>query len=235
MFICKNLNITKKTAQNIIERLLENKYIYKFTTGYNDVCYAIYPNTSNDVVEITPSEEKITPSDRVVENTTDVVDFTTNVVEITTPSKIKENKNKTNIIIPSREEVVEYCKAKNITEDIVDSFMYYYGERDWCRFDKNLKKNIPLKNWQLAVVNWAKNDKRYNEERRISLASKAAYAKKVEMDIKPKETAQQRDDRNLKELERIGNQILEEWNNDNTRDNSISETNKNALTDNSNS
>lgn len=167
-FICKCLNITKKTALNTLDRLIEKKLIYKYNTGYNDVCYATYDETSNGE-DFSQNGEDFANNDDGVKSTPYGEDFSQNGEDSSTPSKINKQIKKTNtslVVSPQREEIVSYCQTKNIPTEIIDSFLFYYSERDWCRYDKNLKKNIPLKDWKLALQNWARNEKRFAEEKK---------------------------------------------------------------------
>jgi hypothetical protein len=87
--------------------------------------------------------------------------------------------------------------------------------------------------WKSEVATW--NTRNYDEERKIKLEAQKAYIKDVEYKTKQKETSQQRDSRNLKKLEDLGNKIIKEWNeDDNPGNNKINKTNQNAIADNSN-
>ena len=196
-------NITDRAVINILQKLVENKKIYKYIKTGNNVCYATYEDT-----------EKSSYSEKSSQYEKSSLD----TEKSSQPSKRKEiinlKQSNNNIIPATQNEMIEFCSLNKINIDL-QAFIDYYEERNWCRYDKNLKKYIPVKNWKGAIRNWARNDKRYNEERKVSIESKKAYIKDVEYKTKQKETAQQRDDRNLKRLEEIGEEMLKEWNNDN--------------------
>lgn len=138
-----------------------------------------------------------------------------------------------NNITPTYDDIKKYCDEKGYEIDIED-FMHYWTERDWKRYDSKIKKYVPIKDIKGTIRTWAKNEKRYEEDRQVNIGSKKAYIKDVEMKTQQRETAQQRDDRNLKKLEEVGEKMLKEWNDDNTRNYQIDQTNQNVLTDNIN-
>lgn len=108
---------------------------------------------------------------------------------------------------PTLEEVSQYCEERHNGID-AQHFIDFYQAKGWM-----IGKN-KMKDWKASVRTW----------------ERTASEK-----VKAKETAQQRDDRNLKRLEEVGEEMLKEWENDITGDYQINQTNQNALTDNINS
>ena len=65
--------------------------------------------------------------------------------------------------IPTQNEIQAYCNEKGYNFDI-DYFIHYWTERDWKRYDKNLKKYVPIKDIKGTIRTWAKNEAKYKKE-----------------------------------------------------------------------
>ena len=141
-------------------------------------------------------------------------------------------KNKKSFIKPTIDELKQYIIENGYDYLNAEKIYNYYEKNGWTVKTKTGRKK--MSNWKLCVNSWAVNEVRYNNTNDLKNKAREAYIKDVELKTKQKETSQQRDDRNLKKLEEIGEKMLKEWNNDNTGNNNIDETNKNALTNNPN-
>lgn len=89
---------------------------------------------------------------RLDKNRIDKNNITTTTTTTTTIAKI-----------PTQEEIQTYCTEKGYNFDI-DYFIHYWTERDWKRYDKNLKKYVPIKDIKGTIRTWAKNEAKYKKE-----------------------------------------------------------------------
>lgn len=163
-----------KTFNKILDELKENKYLVitkkemDWQWDIYEEPYTIYQNmdyryTKNWCMDIPVYDRSQNPSYK----------------ELNKQSNNNNNNIQENAKNPTYDDISVFCQENNINID-TQGFIDYYEERNWCRYDKNLKKYIPIKNWKSAIRTWAKNTERYNEEREITLGSKKAYIKEVE-------------------------------------------------------
>lgn len=118
--------------------------------------------------------------------------------------QITKKQNTKLSLIPNqlqREELALYCKQENLNVD-VQAFIDYYEERNWQRYDKNLKKYVPIKNWKGALRNWARNETRYAKEEKykeVQYQSRKTYIEKNQHNAKAIEIT-----KSFEELEKYG-------------------------------
>lgn len=73
---------------------------------------------------------------------------------------------------PTIEEIAAYCKERCNTID-PERFFAYYEMCGWC-----VGKNKPMKNWQMAVVLWEKNNKD-REKEKVEQDRKSSFQPKL--------------------------------------------------------
>ena len=126
--------------------------------------------------------------------------------------------------------MTEYIKMRKLIKKPLTN----YGLKLACeKLQKEFKQEERIAIVQQSIMNNWQGLYPLKKSNSQELKDKAreAYIKDVEYKTKPKETAQQRDDRNLKKMLEVGERMLKEWNNDNTGNNQIYETNQNVITD----
>ena len=64
---------------------------------------------------------------------------------------------------PTVEEVEEYLFLKGYTDVDAAQFVAFYEADNWMY---GRHKNIPIKNWKLAIANWRKKNKKYGTRKR---------------------------------------------------------------------
>lgn len=230
-YLAELFDISVWTVSKCIQELAAGKYIkceYETDNARKIYINKVLSKITRPIVKNhTTSCEK--PHDPIVKNANKE-----SIDEIVNKESIKENitvgavapHKREKFVPPTLEEVKAYIAEKGYKVD-AEKWWNYYDSKDWY-----IGKNKMVK-WKSAVATW--NTRNYDEERKIKLEAQKAYIKDVEYKTKQKETSQQRDNRNLKKLEDLGNKIIKEWNeDDNPGNNKINKTNQNAITDNSN-
>ena len=103
-------------------------------------------------------------------------------------------------VVPTLEEIREFCFEKNINTN-VDKFFYYYKSKGWK------VGNSPMKDWKAAVRKWAECDEHYSRPGNTRISSDTSSqilqnytAPETETDVEA----------NLAEIQGVNNAELEE-------------------------
>jgi len=146
--ICEMTGLSKNTAIKAVKELEDlNLVIVERSTsnGIKNInTYSI--NYSSVVQNLTDGSAE--NEQGVVQNLTDGSAENEHTKETLTKEKYKEMETR-RFKAPKYEEVVKYCKEKNLT---IDSkfFFDYYNDNDW--FDRDGKK---IKNWKGKALTWS--------------------------------------------------------------------------------
>lgn len=136
-FLCEVCGISRKTAFNVLNSLIEKEYIIKNEIGHNGVRYVTFKVNENFThgvqnlhiggVEITPNIESTYINDNTLSN----------------------NKRSSKFQKPSVEEVREYCQSRRNGID-AETFINFYESKGW------VVGKSPMKDWKAAIRTWEK-------------------------------------------------------------------------------
>lgn len=136
-FICEVCGISRATAFNVLEKLMEKELIFKNEIYHNGVKYVTYKVSLNNrgvVQNLDSGSLKSIPN---IERT------------YINDNTLSKNKRSSKFQKPSVEEVREYCQSRGNGID-AETFINFYESKGW------VVGKSPMKDWKAAIRTWEK-------------------------------------------------------------------------------
>ena len=241
-YIAEWLGISNRNIVNVIQSLINKNLIEQIKEPNNNCRYKITSEKSSLVKKVHKGSEKSSqpPCEKSSLPTYKELNITNKYININININKRDLAEKFTTI-QLKQFINSYLQNNELTETLMDFLRMRYKSKIkttinaiylMCKKINNMPielrqeaiENSIMNGWQ-GIFEPSKNeiDKKYKEAR----------IKEIELKTKKQETSQQRDDRNLKAMEKAMNKLMEEYN-DNKGNYNIGETNQNTITDNIN-